>query len=276
MLLGEAIREAGGDSFEFTTIGVDDGTVGGSYFRMRYSFGHHAIRSQMLLKQSSMPTGLMVFYIPNCDKITPGMILAAMRGTNASRICSGGPMIRRCWTWQGIRRHSSLFEAVGTYRWWWAWMSWFLGKKCLPNLWFCSGMFTANSMNCLMEVLGPAPSRKWYHPSCFRWTLGPPAKRAKQLVENIKKHPGPRDIVTKEAIDDACARYGFSWVVQPTLCHTLAIARVAGIDYDLKDINEIAKKTPYLSKIALLRLHDAWCVAGGVQPLSISWSKRCH
>ena len=180
-----------------------------------------------------------VFYIPNCDKITPGMILAAMRTNVPAVFYSGGPMNGGVDMTGHQATLSSLFEAVGTYQS--GDMSKeeldYLEKNACPTCGSCSGMFTANSMNCLMEVLGLAL-------------------------------PGNGTIlaVTKEAIDDAFALDMAMGGSTNTVLHTLAIAREAGIDYDLKDINDIAKKTPYLSKIApssIYTMHDVH-EAGGV------------
>ena len=142
----------------------------------------------------------------------------------------------------------------------------FLEKNACPTCGSCSGMFTANSMNCLMEVLGLALPGNGTILAVSDERRELVRQAAKQLVENIKKDIRPRDIVTKEAIDDAFALDMAMGGSTNTVLHTLAIAREAGIDYDLKDINEIAKKTPYLSKIApssVYTMHDVhgagWC-----------------
>ena len=163
---------------------------------------------------------------------------------------------------------SSLFEAVGTYQS--GDMSKekldYLEKNACPTCGSCSGMFTANSMNCLMEVLGLAPPGNGTILAVSDERRELVRQAVTKLMDNIKNNVRPRDIVTKEAIDDAFALDMAMGGSTNTVLHTLAIAREAGIDYDLKDINEIAKKTPYLSKIApssVYTMHDVH-EAGGV------------
>ncbi|WMZ47864.1 dihydroxy-acid dehydratase [Staphylococcus pseudintermedius] len=123
-------------------------------------------------------------------------------------------------------------------------------QNACPTCGSCSGMFTANSMNCLMEVLGLALPYNGTALAVSDQRREMIRAAAKQLVENVKNDLKPRDIVTKEAIDDAFALDMAMGGSTNTVLHTLAIAKEAGIDYDLTRINEIAKKTPYLSKIA--------------------------
>ena len=263
----EAIREAGGIPFEFNTIGVDDGIAMG-HIGMRYSLPSRELIADAAETVINAHWFDGVFYIPNCDKITPGMILAAMRTNVPAVFCSGGPMKGGVDMTGHQATLSSLFEAVGTYQA--GDMSMdeldFLEKNACPTCGSCSGMFTANSMNCLMEVLGLALPGNGTILAVSDERRELVRQAAKQLVENIKKGIRPRDIVTKEAIDDAFALDMAMGGSTNTVLHTLAIAREAGIDYDLKDINEIAKKTPYLSKIApssVYTMHDVH-EAGGV------------
>ena len=263
----EAIREAGGIPFEFNTIGVDDGIAMG-HIGMRYSLPSRELIADAAETVINAHWFDGVFYIPNCDKITPGMILAAMRTNVPAVFCSGGPMKGGVDMTGHQATLSSLFEAVGTYQA--GDMSMdeldFLEKNACPTCGSCSGMFTANSMNCLMEVLGLALPGNGTILAVSDERRELVRQAAKQLVENIKKGIRPRDIVTKEAIDDAFALDMAMGGSTNTVLHTLAIAREAGIDYDLKDINGIAKKTPYLSKIApssVYTMHDVH-EAGGV------------
>ena len=263
----EAIREAGGIPFEFNTIGVDDGIAMG-HIGMRYSLPSRELIADAAETVINAHWFDGVFYIPNCDKITPGMILAAMRTNVPAVFCSGGPMKGGVDMTGHQATLSSLFEAVGTYQA--GDMSMdeldFLEKNACPTCGSCSGMFTANSMNCLMEVLGLALPGNGTILAVSDERRELVRQAAKQLVENIKKDIRPRDIVTKEAIDDAFALDMAMGGSTNTVLHTLAIAREAGIDYDLKDINKIAKKTPYLSKIApssVYTMHDVH-EAGGV------------
>ncbi|MEM5614102.1 dihydroxy-acid dehydratase [Staphylococcus pseudintermedius] len=145
-----------------------------------------------------------------------------------------------------------MFEAVGAFKEGAMTKEEFLDmeQNACPTCGSCSGMFTANSMNCLMEVLGLALPYNGTALAVSDQRREMIRAAAKQLVENVKNDLKPRDIVTKEAIDDAFALDMAMGGSTNTVLHTLAIAKEAGIDYDLTRINEIAKKTPYLSKIA--------------------------
>ncbi|MDF0011096.1 dihydroxy-acid dehydratase [Staphylococcus pseudintermedius] len=247
----EAIREAGGVPFEFNTIGVDDGIAMG-HIGMRYSLPSREIIADAAETVINAHWFDGVFYIPNCDKITPGMLMAAMRTNVPAIFCSGGPMKAGLSAQGKALTLSSMFEAVGAFKEGAMTKEEFLDmeQNACPTCGSCSGMFTANSMNCLMEVLGLALPYNGTALAVSDQRREMIRTAAKQLVENVKNDLKPRDIVTKEAIDDAFALDMAMGGSTNTVLHTLAIAKEAGIDYDLTRINEIAKKTPYLSKIA--------------------------
>ncbi|MDF0115162.1 dihydroxy-acid dehydratase [Staphylococcus pseudintermedius] len=247
----EAIREAGGVPFEFNTIGVDDGIAMG-HIGMRYSLPSREIIADAAETVINAHWIDGVFYIPNCDKITPGMLMAAMRTNVPAIFCSGGPMKAGLSAQGKALTLSSMFEAVGAFKEGAMTKEEFLDmeQNACPTCGSCSGMFTANSMNCLMEVLGLALPYNGTALAVSDQRREMIRAAAKQLVENVKNDLKPRDIVTKEAIDDAFALDMAMGGSTNTVLHTLAIAKEAGIDYDLTRINEIAKKTPYLSKIA--------------------------
>lgn len=246
----EAIIEAGGIPFEFNTIGVDDGIAMG-HIGMRYSLPSRELIADAAETVINAHWFDGVFYIPNCDKITPGMLMAAVRTNVPSVFVSGGPMEAGVSASGKQISLSSVFEGVGAYK------SGQMSKEDLldiemnacPSCGSCSGMFTANSMNSLMEMLGVtlpgngtivATSEK-------RYELVKEA--ARHLVRMIKEDIKPRDIITKEAIDDAFALDMAMGGSTNTVLHTLAIANEAEIDYNLEDINRIAEKVPYLAKI---------------------------
>ncbi|EOD6228217.1 dihydroxy-acid dehydratase [Staphylococcus pseudintermedius] len=247
----EAIREADGVPFEFNTIGVDDGIAMG-HIGMRYSLPSREIIADAAETVINAHWFDGVFYIPNCDKITPGMLMAAMRTNVPAIFCSGGPMKAGLSAQGKALTLSSMFEAVGAFKEGAMTKEEFLDmeQNACPTCGSCSGMFTANSMNCLMEVLGLALPYNGTALAVSDQRREMIRAAAKQLVENVKNDLKPRDIVTKEAIDDAFALDMAMGGSTNTVLHTLAIAKEAGIDYDLTRINEIAKKTPYLSKIA--------------------------
>lgn len=266
----EAIREAGGVPFEFNTIGVDDGIAMG-HIGMRYSLPSRELIADSAETVINAHWFDGVFFIPNCDKITPGMLMAALRTNVPSVFVTGGPM-EAGRTKDGRQLSlTSVFEGVGAF------ISgkitqeelFEIEKLACPSCGSCSGMFTANSMNTLLEILGMAlpGNGTILATSEERYDL---ARRAvKHLMELIEKDIRPRDIVTKEAIDDAFALDMAMGGSTNTILHTLAIAHEAGIEYDLEDINKIAEKVPYLCKISPASdysMHDVH-EAGGVSAI---------
>ncbi|QDP99062.1 dihydroxy-acid dehydratase [Lysinibacillus fusiformis] len=246
----EAIIEAGGIPFEFNTIGVDDGIAMG-HIGMRYSLPSREIIADSAETVINAHWFDGVFYIPNCDKITPGMLMAAVRTNVPSIFVSGGPMEAGTSATGKQLSLTSVFEGVGAHK---------SGKmsseelldienNACPTCGSCSGMFTANSMNCLMEMLGVAlpGNGTIVATSDERHKLVKEA--AKQLVRMVKEDIKPRDIITKEAIDDAFALDMAMGGSTNTVLHTLAIANEAEIDYNIEDINKVAERVPYLAKI---------------------------
>lgn len=263
----EAIREAGGIPFEFNTIGVDDGIAMG-HIGMRYSLPSRELIADAAETVINAHWFDGVFYIPNCDKITPGMIMAAVRTDVPSIFCSGGPMKAGIDPLGHQTTLSSMFEAVGTFKE--GKMTkedfLFMEQNACPTCGSCAGMFTANSMNCLLEILGLALPGNGTILAVSDERRELVRESAKYLMNLVKKQIKPRDIVTKEAIDDAFALDMAMGGSTNTVLHTLAIANEAEIDYDQSDINEIAKRVPYLSKIApssSYSMHDVH-EAGGV------------
>ncbi|WEV60829.1 dihydroxy-acid dehydratase [Streptococcaceae bacterium ESL0729] len=266
----EAIREAGGIPFEFNTIGVDDGIAMG-HIGMRYSLPSRELIADSAETVINAHWFDGVFFIPNCDKITPGMLMASMRTNVPSIFCSGGPMKAGI----DMRGHqatlSSIFEAVGSYKE--GTMSseevTFMEENACPTCGSCAGMFTANSMNSLMEILGMALPGNGTALAVGEERRQLIREAAFKLMDLVKKDIRPRDIVTKDAIDDAFALDMAMGGSTNTVLHTLAIASEAGINYDLTRVNEIAKRVPYLSKIApssLYSMHDVH-EAGGVSAI---------
>jgi dihydroxy-acid dehydratase len=250
-IVKDAIREAGGVPFEMNTIGVDDGIAMG-HIGMRYSLPSREIIADSVETVVSAHWFDGMVCIGNCDKITPGMLMATLRVNIPSIFVSGGPMKAGTDSAGNALNLNSVFEGVGAYQ------SGQIDEARLkeiesvacPTCGSCSGMFTANSMNCLAEGLGlalpgngtilaVAPERKEF------------VKRsAKQLMELIKKDIKPRDIVTIDAIDNAFALDMAMGGSTNTVLHTLALAHEAEIDYSLERINEIASRVPHLAKIA--------------------------
>ncbi|MEK4080342.1 dihydroxy-acid dehydratase [Solibacillus sp. FSL W7-1472] len=266
----EAIIEAGGIPFEFNTIGVDDGIAMG-HIGMRYSLPSREIIADSAETVINAHWFDGVFYIPNCDKITPGMLMAAVRTNVPSVFVSGGPMEAGTSSSGKTLSLTSVFEGVGAHK-----AGTMTAEELLdiennacPTCGSCSGMFTANSMNCLMEMLGLALPGNGTIVATSEKRKELIYEAAKHLVRMIKEDVKPRDIVTKEAIDDAFALDMAMGGSTNTVLHTLAIANEAEIDYNIEDINKVAERVPYIAKImpASDISMDDIAKAGGVQAI---------
>jgi dihydroxy-acid dehydratase len=269
-LVKETIRSSGGVPFEFNTIGVDDGIAMG-HAGMKYSLPSRELIADCVETMIEAHQFDAMVCIPNCDKIVPGMIMAALRVNIPSIFVSGGPMKAGLTPDGEVVDLISVFEGVGAFK---------AGKidaarlKVLedygcPGCGSCSGLFTANSMNCLLEVLGLALP--------FNGTalaLSPErdelAKRAAHQIMNlIAEDITPRKLVTLETIDDAFALDMAMGGSTNTVLHTLAFAHEAGLEYSLERINAIADRVPYLCKVSpsgKWHMEDVH-VAGGVPAL---------
>lgn len=250
-LVKEAVRAAGGVPFEFNTIGVDDGIAMG-HMGMKYSLPSRELIADCVETMIEAHCFDGMVCIPNCDKIVPGMLMAAMRVNIPAIFVSGGPMAAGRTPEGDVVDLISVFEGVGAYK---------AGKIDLarlkriedfacPSCGSCSGMFTANSMNCLMEALGLALP---YNGSALALTPQREAlaKRAGQLIlDLVEKQITPRQIVTADALDDAFALDMAMGGSTNTVLHTLAIAHEAALDYPLNRINAVADKVPHLCKVS--------------------------
>jgi dihydroxy-acid dehydratase len=263
----EAIIEAGGVPFIFNTIGVDDGIAMG-HEGMRYSLPSRDLIADSAETVIEAHRFDGVLFIPNCDKITPGMLMASVRTNVPSVFVSGGPMNSGYDSNGNQLSLSSVFEAVGAFKSGSISSSELklLEKSACPSCGSCSGMFTANSMNCLMEVLGIAlpGNGTVLATSTEREELV--RESARHLMNLVEKNIKPREIITKEAIEDAFAVDMALGGSTNTILHLLAISNEAEIDFNLRQINEISSLVPYLAKISpsssltITDLHNA----GGV------------
>ena len=266
----QAIIDAGGIPFEFNTIGVDDGIAMG-HIGMRYSLPSRELIADSAETVINAHWFDGVFYIPNCDKITPGMLMAAVRTNVPSIFVTGGPMEPGVSSKGEPLSLTSVFEGVGAYKSGRMSESELLDieQNACPTCGSCSGMFTANSMNSLMEMVGlTVPGNATIvATSDKRHELIKQA--ARNLVDMIKNDVKPRDIVTKEAIDDAFALDMAMGGSTNTVLHTLALAHEAEIDYDINDINTVAERVPYLAKImpaSNYSMHDIH-LSGGISAI---------
>jgi dihydroxy-acid dehydratase len=250
-LVKDAIRAAGGVPFEFNTIGVDDGIAMG-HGGMKFSLPSRELIADCVetMMEAHQFDGMVC--IPNCDKIVPGMLMAAMRVNVPAIFISGGAMPAGKTPEGEAIDLISVFEGVGAFQ---------AGKidsarlkiledNACPACGSCSGMFTANSMNCLMEALGMALPYNGtaLAKSAEREQL---AKKAGTLIlDLVHRQIRPRDIVTAEALDDSFALDMAMGGSSNTVLHTLAIAHEACLDYSLERINAVADQVPHLCKVS--------------------------
>ncbi len=250
-IVKEAVRAAGAVPFEFNTIGVDDGIAMG-HAGMKYSLPSRELIADCVETMIEAHRFDAMVCIPNCDKIVPGMLLGAMRVNIPAIFVSGGAMAAGKTPEGETIDLISVFEGVGAFS---------AGKIdearlttlerfACPSCGSCSGMFTANSMNCLMEAIGLALP---FNGSALAKTPEREAlarKAAAQILTLLERDIKPRDIVTVEAIDDAFALDMAMGGSTNTVLHTLALANEAGVDYPLERINAVADKVPHICKVS--------------------------
>lgn len=250
-IVKQAVRAAGGVPFEFNTIGVDDGIAMG-HLGMKYSLPSRELIADCVETMIEAHRFDAMICIPNCDKIVPGMLLGAMRVNIPTIFVSGGPMAAGKTPEGETIDLISVFEGVGAFS------AGKIDEKRLttlerfacPSCGSCSGMFTANSMNCLMEAIGLALP---YNGSALAKTPEREdlaRKAAAQILELLAAGIKPRDIVTPEAIDDAFALDMAMGGSTNTVLHTLALANEAGVDYPLTRINAVAEKVAHICKVS--------------------------
>jgi dihydroxy-acid dehydratase len=247
----EAVRAAGGIPFEFNTIGVDDGIVMG-HEGMRYSLPSRELIADSVETMAASHCFDAMICIPNCDKITPGMLMGAARVNIPTIFISGGPMLA------GVDEHGTksdlitVFEAVGKraagqiddeelLK---------LERISCPTCGSCSGMFTANSMNCLCEALGIALPGNGTIPAVSPERHELARKAAAQILDLLQRNIRFRDIVTADAIDNAMALDVAMGGSTNTVLHVLALAREAGLDYPVGRFNEVSDRAPHLAKVS--------------------------
>ena len=247
----DAVRAAGGVPFEFNTIGGDDGIAMG-HAGMRFSLPSRELIADCVETMISAHAFDGMICIPNCDKIVPGMLMAALRLDIPTIFVSGGAMAAGKTPDGRVVDLISVFEGVGAFS---AGRLDAAGLKMLedyacPSCGSCSGMFTANSMNCLTEALGLALP---FNGSALALTPERDelaAQAAGRLMHLIQDDLTPRKIVTVEAIDDALALDMAMGGSTNTVLHTLAIAHEADLDYPIERINQIADRVPNICKVS--------------------------
>ncbi len=249
-VIADAVRAAGGVPFEFNTIGVDDGIAMG-HLGMRYSLPSRELIADSIETMITAHCFDGMVCIPNCDKIVPGMLMGALRVNIPTVFVSGGPMAAGRLDGQAIDL-ISVFEGVG------ALAAGRIPAKRLtqlerlacPSCGSCSGMFTANSMNCLAEALGVAL------PGNGTVLATDPARQrlfteaGQAIVRLVQNNVRLRDLVTADAVADAFALDMAMGGSTNTVLHTLALVHEAGLEFPLEQINAIADRVPHLCKVS--------------------------
>ncbi len=244
------VAMAGGTPIVFPAIAVCDGIAMG-HTGMKYSLVTRDLiaDSTEAMAMAHGFDGLVM--VPNCDKNVPGLIMAAARLNIPTVFVSGGPMLAG--RVEGKKRSlSAMFEATGAYA---------AGKideekleefaeKVCPTCGSCSGMYTANSMNCLTEVLGLGLKGNGTIPAVYSARIELAKHAGMQVMECVKKNIRPRDILTQEAFENALAADMAIGCSTNSMLHLPAIANECGIKIDLSHVNEISERTPNICHLA--------------------------
>jgi dihydroxy-acid dehydratase len=264
--LARAVRDgvlaAGGTPAEFNTIGVCDGIAMG-HTGMKYSLASREIIADSVecMARAHCFDGLV--FLPNCDKIVPGMLMAAARLNIPSIFISGGPMLSDA----GLDLNS-VFEAVGKFK------SGAIDARALaycednacPTCGSCSGMFTANSMNCLCEALGMALGGNGTVPAVYSKRRRLAYTAGERIIALVREDVKPLDIMTERAFQNALTVDMALGCSTNSVLHLAAIANEANIEFNLATVNEVSDKTPNLCRLAPAGAHhmQELDAAGGV------------
>jgi dihydroxy-acid dehydratase len=265
MLVKRLVREAGGVPFIFNTIGVDDGIAMG-HSGMLYSLPSRELIADCVESMLKAHCFDGMVCIPNCDKIVPGMLMAAMRVNIPTVFVSGGPMAA------GIAEQKATHDDLASYLQPATQnsdlISVFKGvaelqagkiteadlkkleQTACPTCGSCSGMFTANSMNCLCEALGMALPGNGTILAVSKEREALYDRAARAIIKLIEHDLKPRDIATVEAFDNSIMLDVAMGGSTNTVLHTLAVAREAGIPYDIKRIDDISRRIPCVCKVS--------------------------
>ena len=269
------IRIAGGTPVEFPVIGVCDG-IAMNHAGMKYSLAsRELIADSIEIMATAHPFDALVF-IPNCDKIVPGMLMAALRLNIPSIFISGGPMLAGKFQDKTVDL-ISVFEGVGAVK----------ARKmksaelqqledcACPGCGSCSGMYTANSMNCVTEALGLGLPGHGTIPAVLAARHRLAKQAGMKIMDILKKNVKPRDIATLAAFKNAMAVDMALGCSTNTVLHIPAIAHEAGIKLDLDLFNAISEKTPNICKLSPAGPHhiEDLDAAGGIQAVMKAISK---
>jgi dihydroxy-acid dehydratase len=270
------IRLAGGTPVEFSTIGVCDG-IAMNHAGMRYSLAsRELIADSIEIMAMAHPFDALVL-IPNCDKIIPGMIMAALRLNIPAVLVSGGPMLAGHVGGKPVDV-ISVFEGVGALKAGQITAGELeeLEEEACPGCGSCAGMFTANSMNCLAEALGLALPGNGTVPAVMAARVRLAKKAGMRILELLAMDIKPRGIATRAAFENAIAVDMALGCSTNTVLHVPAIANEAGVGLDLGVFNEISSRTPHLCSLRPGGEHflEDLNSAGGVQGVMKELSRR--
>lgn len=270
------VTMAGGTPIEFPAIGVCDGIA------MGHLGMHYSLPSRELIADSIEAMALAhgfdgLVLVPNCDKIVPGMLMAAARLNIPAIVVSGGPMLKG---YSGGKELSltDMFEAVGALK---------AGKisekelqeyenSACPSCGSCSGMFTANSMNCLTEALGMALPGNGTIPAVYSARIRLAKRTGMGIMDLVKKEVKPKAIMTEEAFHNALAVDMALGGSTNSMLHLAAIAYEAGVKFDLEMANQISAQTPNLCRLAPAGPHyvEELDAAGGIAAVMKELSRQ--
>ena len=265
----DGVREAGGTPFEVNTIGVCDG-IAMNHPGMRFSLPSRELIADSVEVVAQAHAFDALVFIPNCDKIIPGMLMAAVRLNIPSIFISGGPMLAGTLDQQPVDLNT-VFMAVGQVA---------KGEMseaelhdleavACPGCGSCAGMFTANTMNCLTEALGIALPGNGTIPAVFARRIALSRETGRAALRLLQNDVRPRDIINREAIHNAFVVDMAMGGSTNSILHLIAIAHEAGIEFPLPLLNEISAKTPHLTKLSPAgdyRIQDLHA-AGGIPAL---------
>jgi dihydroxy-acid dehydratase len=245
----EGVRAAGGVPFEFNTIAVCDG-IAMNHAGMKYSLPSRELIADSVEIMAEAHAFDALVFIPNCDKIIPGMLMAAVRLDLPAIFISGGPMLAGHIDGKKIDVNT-VFEAVGAVsagnmskaelaR---------LEQLACPGCGSCAGMFTANTMNCLTEALGMALPGNGTIPAVDARRRSLARQAGARIIQILKADTRPRAIINADAIFNAFTVDMALGGSTNSVLHLMAIANEAGINFDLTAVNQISQRTPYLCSL---------------------------
>jgi dihydroxy-acid dehydratase len=270
------VEIAGGTPILIPCIGVCDGIAMG-HIGMKYSLASRELicDSVETMCMAHQLDGLVL--VPNCDKIVPGMVMAAVRMDVPAVVCSGGPMLAGRYGGEEVSL-SKMFEAVGSYK------AGMITEQqledctcnCCPSCGSCSGMYTANSMNCLCEAIGIALPGNGTIPAVYSKRLQLAKHAGMAIMDLVRRNVTARQIINARSIRNALTCDMALGCSTNTVLHLLAIAHEAGVPLDLQVFNEISAKTPNLCHLAPAgptHMPDLYA-AGGIPAVQAELAKK--